>query len=395
MKYGNIDLVEFKFGSADLQYGIYNGEIIWGNPKVVTLPQFHDTTDLTVYLKTTYPSDFLFEVVNVLNQPTLQSGSLEGIEALHIINNNTINGTNPGDNGLELTALTKVTDNGIIRGAGGNGGLGGRGGRGGNGGTGKDIATISGKFHPGRWAPWYTDKEGIAQTYFEFTNNETSDNEFRVVVEGELEARWDQWSGCSECIDSIGDIVYLRGENPETGNATRSYKADQWCRNCTSHGEAKLPLERRDYIEAYTEPAILGSDGGKGGYGGTGGPGCTSVGTGACFKRGATAGGPGGKGLQGKPGNPSNPAGGNAGGKGGVGGTGGKCGNGGNWGAQGYKGNSGGVGSTGLRGEGGGNSGTAGNPGAAGEEGQLPGLGITGYEFLDTDSVIGLGTTTD
>ncbi len=142
-----------------------NTVIAWKNTEGIILPQFTDLggagNDLAVWLEANYPEVTSVQLINNLTQPTLATGDF-GTKTVELVNNGEIQGSVPSYIALMVQSPMKLTNNGWIRGAGGNGGVGGIGGVGGNGGLGgtggkgADVAggsddqifTASGTFTP-------------------------------------------------------------------------------------------------------------------------------------------------------------------------------------------------------------------------------------------------------
>lgn len=90
-------------------------------------------------------------VTNNLTQPRIYSGDLSGLDVT-LINNGEIQANQFSGNGLDIISPMTLTNNGWIRGAGGNGGSGGAGGAGGNGGTGGTSGNRNVHYYVGSWS---------------------------------------------------------------------------------------------------------------------------------------------------------------------------------------------------------------------------------------------------
>ena len=109
-----------------------NGVHTYTKTLFLILPQHLAPIALRAWIDSQNPQGFTQIVVtNNLTQPRLVTGNMAGIN-VELINNGEFQGEAPGANGMDITSAIKITNNGWIRGAGGNGGLGGSGGNGGN-----------------------------------------------------------------------------------------------------------------------------------------------------------------------------------------------------------------------------------------------------------------------
>ena len=364
-----------------------NGVVAWVDVVDIELPQLSPSASLAVWLQTNHPTVTSVRLINNLTQPSLHSGDF-GTKSVELINNGEIQGGQPSWGAFFVESAMKLTNNGWIRGAGGNGGvggvggIGGNGGRGGAGGKGADLTTVwdirsqgylacgaEGNFY------WY---EGVGA--------------------------WRAIFGVPDCFDYVNSVLsdsYGTYINSDVGQG-KLYKGDF---DSSWHKIKKL-----------TTAGSIGGPGGAGGAGGTangGGGTGGAAGVGQSFNAGRTNGGAGGggavggNGVGGSGGFGSIPAGGHSGGTGGTGGkkgnggVGGAGGNGGDWavaGGNGLVGIIGGVGTTGAtgaQGAGGGSAGAAGVVGAGGGAGQGgtngggAGHAISGSSFLTGDSNTG------
>lgn len=367
LKIGTDEISKVMYHSNLLRYGLKNGALIWGEdtPLEVNLPQFNVTTDVANYLRITYPFDLVIKVTNTLNQPSLIVGDLGHIVALTLVNEGTISGTNPGDDGLILQAPVKLVDNGIIRGAGGNGSAGGNGGRGGKGGKGADSSIKTTKYE--------TQTGDMACTDIGYGYRATLNTAANPMWSGYA---WDGHGNWLTNKDYGTDWVSSStiGDGIASGDYRRStYRGGNYC-PYPSYVKY-YDIERRYTVTT----TAIGGAGGSGGAAGVGG----TAGRGISYNTNRTNGAAGTNGIAGNPGLPSTPAGGNSGGKGGTGGKGGSGGNGGDWGVDGSTGSVGTTGGTGFVGEGGGTSGTVGSTAAAVTVlGAAAGVAIVGTEFL-------------
>ena len=363
-----------------------NGVTVWRNITDVTLPQFTTTTDLAVWLEANYPGATPVRITNNLTQPSLNSGNF-GSKVVELINNGEIRGLNPSSWALTVSSTMKLTNNGWIRGAGGNGGHGGLGGTGGNGGvggTGAKGADIS--------CPAY-DSGNVC--HLNQNVNHTSCGTWNINN------------------TSIANNTTIRAPNGQTVsrslNGTTTATIDG--RSCSVTigllGSCPNNSLYRATIPARTNTGGAGGGGGAGGTSGGGGGGGGTAGVGQSYSTtrsngtGGGGGSVGGGGSAGAGGSPSLIAGGNSGHTGGTGGakgtggTGGAGGNGGDWAVAGIHGHTGAVGNTGATGAVGGGGGTAGGAGAGGSAGGGgtvnggAGASITGAGLLTGDSNTG------
>ena len=337
---------------------VCNGVVVWVNTTEVVLPQFSATWTLRDWLNANHPGVTALKVINNLTQPSMNSGNLSGL-SVELVNNGEIQGTSSGSYAMGVTSAMKLTNNGWIRGAGGNGGVGGNGGLGGTGGKGANSsAWVDG---PSYFEVDVSTCPRPANTAYAFQ-----------IVSPPLYSWTFIRDGVNLCDhENSNPLVY------DVDATTKVYR-----------GAHRTDWFAGDLYEVYLSKAT-NYTGGAGGNGGAGGTAFGTGGNGQSFSGPRSDGVAGGGGSVGLTGNPSTPAGGNAGGTGGTGGKKGDGGNGGTWGEDGSVAASGSIGEQGWPGAGGGDL------GATGSAGSLPiapisgGNAITGSSFLVSGSNIG------
>ena len=306
---------------VEMTDGYANGVWVFTNKLVLTLPQQTAPFNLTTWINANNPlGRRVVTVTNSLTQPAMETGNLSHTNGatgttetmdVEFINNGEIQGSSAGGTGMNIQGSIKITNNGWIRGAGGNGGKGATGDKGVTGAIGANKSVS------------YTTSVTVRATSFTFPySNGVNGWYFRGSAPQGITGpcgskRNHNFSGGSSYSGSLcgGSYTVNRaGSNAWAFKSTASKK--------TSTGK-------------YT---IVGGAGGVGGDGGTGGAG----GTGEWFshpKTNGIAGSVGHGGLNGKRNSWKDPSGkthyGNYGKKGGTGKIGYTGGSGGTWGTDG------------------------------------------------------------
>ena len=364
--FNGVEMKEIYHNGSRLDEMYMGGVIVYKRVLEFELDQYSSVFHLrnVIDSKNSLGADVII-VTNNKVQPSMTTGDLSGLNVT-FINNGEIRGTNPGNTALRLTTVMKLTNNGWIRGAGGNGGNGGHGGKGATGAksANKSVtytsSTVSWPAAPRtsdrkKDGSWHDEQKhgwrmyGVVNSYM------------KIVGPCGAVINWGgKWGDGNS--SACGSTVYIRNDNVSGGSARRVGYG-------FSAGSATTS-------STYT---ILGHVGGAGGAGGSGG----ASGRGQSYNYTRTSGSVGSNGAGGSTGgiNSATLGGklyyGNRGGTGYTGGKGGTGGTGGTW------GNSGSRGATGGRGYG------YGTYGVGGSAGQAAGKSIQGTNHLASGSKIG------
>lgn len=310
----------------------FNGVHSYTSILHLTLTQHTSLINLRSFINARNPNNRTRVIVtNTLTQPRLTTGNLSGL-TVELINNGEFQGEAAGRNGMEITSALKLTNNGWIRGAGGNGGKGGTAGRGATGAKGANSTksvTIQKAQTETRAYNWPTNgyRSGRANT---------ATNMCDIM-------RWDGKQGV-HCAGRVSSIPGLSG----VFTLAMPYVSDITVGGQYAGAYGNFRIKRTWTGPFTTTTPITGGAGGRGGAGGAGGNG----GVGQWFRHNKTNGAGGHGGAAGAAGRGSSPAGGNAGRRGATGYTGGKGGNGGTWATAGSRGATGSHGSAGAGGSG-------------------------------------------
>ncbi len=136
IEFNNVKRYHLWFNGNYMNEGYMNGVHVFTTLLRLTLPQAVTPVNLRTFINNNNPHGRTRIIVtNNLTQPRLDTGNLAGL-SVTLVNNGQFQGAAVGDRGMNITSALTVTNNGWIRGAGGNGGRGGNGGAGGAGSVG-------------------------------------------------------------------------------------------------------------------------------------------------------------------------------------------------------------------------------------------------------------------
>ena len=392
-----IGMDEIYHNGSRLDEMYMNGVIVHKRMLELIIPQQSGVLNLRTFIDSNNPtSASAITVVNNLTQPSIRTGDFSGLNVT-FVNNGEIQGLYSGSTALWIESTVTLTNNGSIKGSGGDGGKGGDGGNGEHGADGQpktitytvDDTQSNGDFMGGS----FSTNVGDTLTF----DNDAIPGISAYVHSKDAQLVIVKFTGpCGQVI--FGAVADAQGV--ANLNMTGATSGGGWTtpvEPTASDFCGVLPTSLMDDanggIDVYfpsgtwktgesTESHVI--DGGSGGAAGAGGSG-GSGGSGVTFTNSDTSSSLGIAGTAGGIGSTNtytDPNGvihnGNTGASGGDGGTGGVGGTGGNWGSN---GETGAVGETG--------EGVNGVTGTAGSAGSTAGKSIVGTSFLTAGSSVG------